>query len=124
VLRPTDFEQRVVLQQYYDNSYTATSFSGDSVTRTLPQSIQGLADLAPKWYFERISMLTINGQSLHFTDNDVGDVGQRMQFVYSLADNLMKAYSSGSVATGLAARSAFTRISSLCCKRPMVRMPY
>ena len=91
-----DFEQRVVVQQFYDKQYTATNFNGETVTRTLRQSIQGLADLGPKWVAERMSMVTINGQSLQFMGNDVGNVNQRMPFVYTLASNLMQAYSSGS----------------------------
>lgn len=89
-----DFEQRVVLQQYYDKSYTASTLRGGSETKTLRQAIQGMADLGPRAIAEYMSTVTINGQSLSFTGRDVGDVNQRMPFVYSLAGNLMKTYSS------------------------------
>ncbi|MGP3508341.1 hypothetical protein FRC97_16715 [Paracidovorax citrulli] len=97
-----DFEQRVVLQQYYDTEYTASNWLGDSVTKTLRQAIQGMAKSGPdiaqpiaQSYAERMSTVTINGQSLSFTGNDVGNVNQRMPFVYSLAGNLMNTYGSG-----------------------------
>ncbi|WP_147376896.1 DUF2515 family protein [Noviherbaspirillum saxi] len=95
-----DFEQRVVLQQYYDTKYTANDWLGKPVTKTLRQAIQGMASIGPdsiaQSYAERMSTVTINGQSLSFTGNDVGNVKQRMPFVYSLAGNLMRTYSSGS----------------------------
>lgn len=106
-----DFEQRVVLQQYYDKSYTASTLLGNFETKTLRWAIQDAFKIPedagarsawdrPGWnlgvdaYAQRASTVTINGQSLSFTGRDVGDVNQRMPFVYSLADNLMKTYSS------------------------------
>ena len=95
-----------MLQQYYDKSYTASS-----ETKTLRQAVQDGFKIPenagarsawdrPVWnlgveaYAQRASTVTVNGQSLGFTGRDVGDVNQRMPFVYSLADNLMKTYSS------------------------------
>ncbi|WP_147376891.1 DUF2515 family protein [Noviherbaspirillum saxi] len=76
-----DFEQRVVLQQYYDTKYTANDWLGKPVTKTLRQAIQGMASIGPdsiaQSYAERMSTVTINGQSLSFTGNDVGNVKQR-----------------------------------------------
>jgi hypothetical protein len=101
-----DFEQRVVLQQYYDKSYTSSSLFGNADTKTLRLAVQdafripeGSAE-RPGWnlgveaYAQRASTVTINGQSLSFTGRDVGDVDQRMPFVYSLAGNLMNTYNS------------------------------
>jgi hypothetical protein len=94
-----DFEQRVVLQQFYDKPYIANDWRGNPVTKTLRQAIQGMVsiglDSIAQGFAERMSTVTINGQSLSFTGNDVGDVKQRMPFVYSLAGNLMKTYGSG-----------------------------
>jgi hypothetical protein len=105
-----DFEQRVVLQQYYDKSYTASTLLGNSETKTLRQAIQDAFKIPedagarsawerPGWnlsveaYAQRASTVTINGQSLSFSGRDVGDVNQRMPFVYALAGSLMNTYS-------------------------------
>lgn len=123
-----DFEQRIVLQQYYDKSYTANDLFGNPVTKTLDQAIQdafkftsaGVASPGQRigwgsdpiyrlgeaaqdggnWFRQRFtestSTVAINGKSLSFTGTAVGDVNQRMPFVYSLAGNLMDTYRSGS----------------------------
>jgi YD repeat-containing protein len=110
-----DFEQRVVLQQYYDTKYTANDLVGNPVAKTLRQAMQDAFkvpedgnqvafgnwgrpgwNLAVQAYAEHASTVTINGQSLGFGGTDVGDVNQRMPFVYALAGNLMKTYGGGS----------------------------
>ena len=85
-----DFEQRVVIQPYYNKSYT----NGD-VTRTLRESMNDygkvygwnpIADVAA----EHMSTVTILGKSVAFTGDEVGNPNQRMPFVYALAKNLIQ----------------------------------
>jgi hypothetical protein len=102
-----DFEQRVVLQQYYDRIY----YAGDSA-KTLRAAINdfGKADIgymSPRmedirgafngvvsFASNQMTNVTIGGERYHFTGDDVGDPNQRMPFVYHLGGNLMKLYAS------------------------------
>ena len=109
-----DFEQRIVLQQYYDKSYDVAGetktfrksiqnlFRAGALSRTA-EAIGGLGvklaetgrnayNTAVDAIARQASTVTIHGKSLSFTGNDVGDINQRMPFVRGLADNLMSVY--------------------------------
>ncbi len=105
-----DFEQRIVIQQYYNKSYTADGFFGVaawSATKTLGNASNSVAP--DGWYqygwvsnlaqkaATALSTVTVLGQSVSFTGKSVANVDERKPFVYDTA----KAFLSQATPTGL-----------------------
>jgi hypothetical protein len=101
-----DFEQRVVIQQYYDKPQTVIVNRGQSVTKTLGQSLTGLLGIAhTPWisdsndlidsFMRSKTTVTIDGRSVTFNGKDVSKVDERMPFVYDTAGAFMQAATSG-----------------------------
>lgn len=90
-----DFEQRKVLQQYYDTTYS-TKVEGKTYSDTLRNSLNyftnGVGAVFPDSFVQRFSRVTVLDKSAVFTGKDIGNVDERMPFVYKLAGSLLDGY--------------------------------
>jgi hypothetical protein len=101
-----DFEQRMVIQQYYDKPQSVIVSRGQTVTKTLGQSLTGLLGiLHTPWisdsndliddFMRSKTTVTIDGKSVTFNGKDVSKVDERMPFVYDTAGAFMQAVTGG-----------------------------
>ncbi len=99
-----DFEQRVVLQQYYDKSYTSggtTKTLREALMTIGPDFMKGSA--ISRMATEYNSEVRILDKSVRFSGRDLGNVAERMPFVYGNASAFMSAVTSGG-GSGLSAQ--------------------
>lgn len=86
------YEQRVVLQPIYDQSYQLRQSDGSLYERTFRGAI---LDSARSWLPDPTTVNVV-GTRLSFGGSDVGDPDQRMGFVNQLADTFMARYNQAS----------------------------
>lgn len=90
-----NFEQKVILQPIYDNSYSVVSNGGASYNNTLRQALKNTsyaAKLMPDFSPVNPESVNVLGTVLNFQGNDLGNVPQRMDFIKNIASEFTEIY--------------------------------
>lgn len=107
----------VVIQQYYDKSYTADGYLGLSelsATKTLGNALNsvgpdalyqyGLVSNTAQSVASSLSTVTVLGQSVRFTGKNVANVDERMPFGYETAKAFLSQATQPDLMNGLTAQ--------------------
>lgn len=121
-----DFEQRVVIQQYYDKSYPGTDYAGSTSNKTLGNALNsmgpdvlyqvGAVKGMAQSFASYASTVTVLGESVRFTEKNVANVDERMPFVYDTARAFLSGASTGMV-NGLTAQQRIYQDQSQMMQR-------